>query len=38
LKRIVINPATRLEGHAKIAIIMDDKGEVQDALFQTVEF
>ena len=38
MKRIVINPATRLEGHATIAIIMDDKGEVQDALFQTVEF
>lgn len=38
MKRLVINPATRLEGHAKIAIIMDDKGEVQDALFQTVEF
>ncbi|HVP24176.1 MAG TPA: Ni/Fe hydrogenase subunit alpha [Conexivisphaerales archaeon] len=38
MKRVVINPATRLEGHAKIAIIMDENGEVQDALFQTVEF
>jgi F420-non-reducing hydrogenase large subunit len=38
MKRLVINPATRLEGHGKIAIILDDKGEVQDALFQTVEF
>jgi F420-non-reducing hydrogenase large subunit len=38
MKRVVINPATRLEGHAKIAIIMDEQGEVQDAFFQTVEF
>lgn len=38
MKRVVINPATRLEGHGKIAIILDEKGEVQDALFQTVEF
>jgi len=38
MKRVVINPETRLEGHAKIAIIMDEQGEVQEALFQTVEF
>ena len=30
-KRIVIDPVTRIEGHAKISIFMDDAGNVADA-------
>jgi F420-non-reducing hydrogenase large subunit len=36
-KVIHIEPVTRLEGHAKIDIFLDDKGNVQDAYFQVVE-
>ena len=35
---IMINPVTRIEGHAKITIHLDDAGEVADALFHVVEF
>ncbi|MBM9537738.1 Ni/Fe hydrogenase subunit alpha [Desulfobulbus alkaliphilus] len=38
MKKIEINPITRLEGHGKIAIFLDDNGNVDDAFFQTVEF
>ena len=37
-KRIVIDPVTRNEGHAKISIFMDDAGNVSDAIFHVVEF
>lgn len=37
-KRIVIDPVTRIEGHAKISIFMNDAGEVSDAAFHVVEF
>jgi len=37
-KRIVIDPVTRIEGHAKISIFMDDSGHVSDAEFHVVEF
>jgi len=37
-KRIVIDPVTRIEGHAKISIFMDDAGNVSDAIFHVVEF
>jgi len=37
-KRIVIDPVTRIEGHAKISIFMDDDGNVSDAEFHVVEF
>ena len=37
-KRIVIDPVTRIEGHAKISIFMDDAGHVADAEFHVVEF
>ena len=30
-KRIVIDPVTRIEGHAKISIFMADAGNVADA-------
>ena len=37
-RRIVIDPVTRIEGHAKISIHLDDAGNVTDALFHVVEF
>ena len=37
-KRIVIAPVTRIEGHAKISLFLDDDGNVADAEFHVVEF
>jgi NAD-reducing hydrogenase large subunit len=37
-KRILIDPVTRIEGHAKISIYLDDSGNVTDAAFHVVEF
>ncbi len=37
-KRIIIDPVTRIEGHAKISIFLDDTGNVSDAEFHVVEF
>ena len=37
-KTIVIDPITRIEGHAKISIFLDDAGEVEDARFHVVEY
>jgi NAD-reducing hydrogenase large subunit len=37
-KTITINPVTRIEGHAKITIQLDERGEVNDARFHVVEF
>jgi NAD-reducing hydrogenase large subunit len=37
-KTVVIDPVTRIEGHAKISIHLDDNGEVNDAHFHVVEF
>ncbi len=37
-KRIVIDPVTRIEGHAKISILLDEAGNVSDAEFHVVEF
>lgn len=36
-REITINPITRLEGHGKITIFLNDEGNVKDAYFQTVE-
>ncbi|MFH1892499.1 MAG: Ni/Fe hydrogenase subunit alpha [Candidatus Zixiibacteriota bacterium] len=36
-KRITIDPITRLEGHGKIDIFLDDKGDVEKAYFQVPE-
>ncbi|MEW6261974.1 MAG: Ni/Fe hydrogenase subunit alpha [Thermodesulfobacteriota bacterium] len=36
-ERISINPITRLEGHGKIEIFLDDQGEVADAFWQVTE-
>jgi F420-non-reducing hydrogenase large subunit len=35
--KITINPITRLEGHGKIEIFLDSKGNVADAFWQVVE-
>jgi len=37
-RTILINPVTRIEGHAKITIHLDEAGEVNDAQFHVVEF
>lgn len=37
-QRIVIDPVTRIEGHAKITIYMDEAGQVTDARFHVTEF
>ncbi|NLT74003.1 MAG: Ni/Fe hydrogenase subunit alpha [Chloroflexi bacterium] len=38
MKRITIDPITRLEGHGKITIFLDDQGDVANAYFQVPEF
>ncbi|MHA2611548.1 MAG: Ni/Fe hydrogenase subunit alpha [bacterium JZ-2024 1] len=37
VRRITIDPITRLEGHGKIDIFLDEKGEVERAYFQVPE-
>jgi F420-non-reducing hydrogenase large subunit len=36
-REIIIDPITRLEGHGKIDIFLDDKGDVEKAYFQVPE-
>jgi F420-non-reducing hydrogenase large subunit len=36
-RRVTIDPITRLEGHGKIEIFLDDRGEVERAYFQVPE-
>ena len=36
-KRITIDPITRLEGHGRIDIFLNDKGDVEEAFFQVPE-
>jgi len=36
--RLIIQPVTRIEGHAKISIHLDDAGEVKSAQFHITEF
>jgi F420-non-reducing hydrogenase large subunit len=36
-RRVTIDPITRLEGHGKIEIFLDDKGNVDKAFFQVPE-
>jgi len=36
-KKIVIQPVTRLEGHAKVTIMLDDNGNVEDTMVHIVE-
>ncbi|MGB9671767.1 MAG: Ni/Fe hydrogenase subunit alpha [Candidatus Bathyarchaeales archaeon] len=37
MKEIIINPITRLEGHGKITIFLNDAGNVEEAYFQVPE-
>jgi NAD-reducing hydrogenase large subunit len=37
-QRILIDPVTRIEGHAKITVQLDDAGQVSDAHFHVTEF
>jgi NAD-reducing hydrogenase large subunit len=38
IRRIVIDPVTRIEGHAKITLQLDPSGEVSDAWFHVTQF
>ncbi len=37
-KTVVIDPVTRIEGHAKISIFLDEAGDVSEARFHVVEY
>lgn len=37
MRQIVIDPITRLEGHGKISIFLDDTGAVKNVYFQIPE-
>jgi len=37
-KQILIDPVTRIEGHSKITIELDDQGEVREAQFHVTQF
>ncbi|MCZ7667260.1 MAG: nickel-dependent hydrogenase large subunit [Chloroflexi bacterium] len=37
-RTITIDPVTRIEGHSKITIQMDDNGQVEDARFHVTQF
>lgn len=37
-RKITLNPVTRLEGHGKVTIQLDTKGEVSDARFHVTQF
>ncbi len=37
-KQLVIDPVTRIEGHAKITIHLNDEGHVDDAMFHVTQF
>ena len=38
MKRVVIEPVTRVEGHGKVSILLDDNNEVTQARLHIVEF
>jgi len=38
LKRVVIEPVTRVEGHGKVTILLDEKNKVRQARLHIVEF
>lgn len=37
-RRVVIDPVTRVEGHGKVTILLDDEGRVEEARLHIVEF
>ena len=38
LRKVVIEPVTRIEGHAKVTILLDEAGRVQQARMHVIEF
>lgn len=38
LRRVIIEPVTRVEGHGKVSLLLDDAGKVRQARFHVVEF
>jgi NAD-reducing hydrogenase large subunit len=38
LKRVIIEPVTRVEGHGKVSLLLDDQNQVQQARLHIVEF
>jgi F420-non-reducing hydrogenase large subunit len=38
MRKVKIEPITRLEGHGKITVFLDDNGNVEEAFLQVVEF
>ena len=38
LRKVVIEPVTRIEGHGKVTILLDEDGRVQQARLHVVEF
>ncbi len=38
LKRVVIDPVTRVEGHGKVTLLLDEENKVQQARLHIVEF
>jgi NAD-reducing hydrogenase large subunit len=37
-KKITIEPVTRVEGHGKVTIKLDDQGQVRESRLHIVEF
>ena len=37
-RKITIDPVTRVEGHGRVTIHLDDYGQVKDSFFHIVEF
>ena len=37
-QKVVIDPVTRVEGHGRVTIHLDEFGNVQDSFFHIVEF
>ncbi len=37
-QKIIIEPVTRIEGHAKVGVYLDDRGNVEKAIFHVNEF
>ncbi len=38
LKRVIIEPVTRIEGHGKVSLLLDDNNQVKQARMHIVEF
>ena len=38
VKRVAIHPVTRIEGHGKVSLLMNEQNEIHQARFHIVEF